>query len=188
LKKNELLFKYKYFYLSPLLTSDVIMNIFILYFCCYLNKPLNSEVPVLNLSQETMLRFSLFFSISPRKCVDTTMNWLSPHPPIYLVIVWTANSISQETVTFLILTCVALSFCGRTFEYLTVWSQVTNGRIEYKKGRHSSDPCILTTLSALFSPYIHASRSTLNKVQYPAARYALKVTWLQEIMTQVPDP
>jgi hypothetical protein len=62
-------------------------------------------------------------------------------------------------------------------------AQVTNGRMEYKKGGHSSDPCILTTHDALCKPYFHASRSTLNKVQYPAERYVLQVTWLHEMMT-----
>lgn len=67
-------------------------------------------------------------------------------------------------------------------------AQVTTGRIEYKKGGYSSDPCILTTLKALCSLCIHASRGTLKKVQYPAERYVLKVIWLHEMMTQVPDP
>jgi hypothetical protein len=70
----------------------------------------------------TVLRFLLFSSISPGKCVDTIVNWLSPRPPTYLVIVWTTNSFSQDIITFPIPMGIALVYCSRTFEYLTVWN------------------------------------------------------------------
>jgi len=57
--------------------------------------------------------------------------------------------------------------------------------MEYVKGRHISDPCTLSTLDPLCSPY--ASSSILNKLRYPADRYVVKVAWLHPMMIQVPE-
>jgi hypothetical protein len=56
-------------------------------------------------------------------------------------------------------------FVSENIQNRTDFKHSCSNRIEYKKGRHSNDPCISTIFDPLCSPYIHVFSSCLITAQ-----------------------